>query len=74
MDIKNRITRLLRRPARYLIHLTLDDAELLKRIESRSQGTADLARAEKHRVESELVYSLPKSPIVLSMQLFRSKR
>ncbi len=59
VDIKNRITRLVAPSRTILIHLTVDDAELLKRIESRPRGTADLARAEKHRVESELVSSLP---------------
>jgi hypothetical protein len=59
VDIKNRITRLVAPSRSILIHLTLDDAELLKRIESRPQGSVDLPRAEKHRVESELTSSLP---------------
>ena len=59
VDIKNRIAALVAPSRTILIHLTLDDAELLKRVESRSQGNVDLARAEKHRVKSELVNSLP---------------
>ena len=59
VDIKNRITRLVAPSRTILIHLTLDDAELLRRIKSRPQGSGDLARAQTHRVESELVSSLP---------------
>jgi adenylate kinase family enzyme len=59
VDIKNRVTKLVAPSHTILVHLTLDDAELLKRIESRPQGSTDLARAETHRVESELVSSLP---------------
>jgi adenylate kinase family enzyme len=60
VDIRNRISRLVSPSRTFLIHLTLDDAELKKRIESRPQGGADLAGAERHRVESELSSSLPR--------------
>jgi AAA domain len=59
VDVKNRITRLVAPSRTILIHLPLDDAELLKRIESRLEGSLDHARAAKHRVESELASSLP---------------
>jgi len=59
VDIKNRVNRLVAPSRAILIHLTLDECELLKRVESRPQGSIDLAHAEKHRVESELITSLP---------------
>jgi adenylate kinase family enzyme len=59
VNILSRIKRLVGPSRAILIHLTLDDADLRKRVESRSQGGDDLVRAEKHRVEAEISSSLP---------------
>jgi dephospho-CoA kinase len=42
-----------------LIHLEVDDAHVRDRVAERPDGTADLARAERHRVEADLSQSLP---------------
>jgi hypothetical protein len=42
-----------------LLHLSADDANVKARVASRSHGSADLNRAEAHRVESELLLGLP---------------
>jgi cytidylate kinase len=43
----------------FLIHLAADDLQVRQRVEHRADGLTDLARAERHSVESELRLSLP---------------
>jgi hypothetical protein len=59
VDIQARISKLVAPSRAVLIHLAIDDAEVQKRVASRPQGSTDLTRAEKHRVEAELASSLP---------------
>jgi thymidylate kinase len=59
LDIYRRVQRLTVPSATVLLHLSIDNAEAQRRVEARDGGTADLARARAHRVESELTESLP---------------
>ncbi len=59
VDIYKRVQRLVAPSSTFLLHLRIDDVEAQKRVETRDGGSADFARARSHRVEAELVVSLP---------------
>lgn len=59
LDIYRRVERLVAPSQARLIHLAADDEHVRDRVARREDGAADLARAESHRVESDLSMSLP---------------
>jgi hypothetical protein len=59
VDIYRRVVRLTAPASVRLIHLAADDSQIIDRVATRQNESADLSRAERHPVEADLAESLP---------------